>query len=53
MIEAGADINAKDCYGNTALIFAVIENITEGKKSFTKIAKLLIAAGADVHKHLL
>ena len=38
----GADINARDNYGWTALIYAAINGYTE-------IARLLLSAGADVN----
>jgi ankyrin repeat protein len=43
LIAAGANVNAKDRFGETALMFAaaVTRNI--------RIVKLLIADGADVH----
>ena len=41
LIEEGADINAQDKEGWTALLIALLEGHTEG-------AKLLIKAGADV-----
>ena len=42
LIEAGANVNAKDGYGRTALIYAV-------RKNSVDMAKLLIEAGADVN----
>ena len=42
LIEAGANVNAKDGYGRTALIYAV-------RKDSVDMAKLLIEAGADVN----
>ena len=41
-IKLGADVNAKDKYGDTALILAAWYGYTE-------VAKLLLAAGADVN----
>lgn len=42
LIEAGADVNAKDAWGSTPLIVAA----TFGK---TEVARALIDAGADLH----
>lgn len=44
LIEAGADVNATDDYGETALMMAVS---SEGAGA--DMAKLLIAAGADMN----
>ena len=41
LLEAGADVNAKNCYGETALMKAAEENVD--------IVKLLLEAGADVN----
>jgi len=42
LLEKDADVNAKDDYGNTALIIAIREDHTE-------ISELLIANGANVN----
>ena len=42
LIEEGADVNAKDNYGNTALMWA-------SQHGYIEVAKLLIEAGADVN----
>lgn len=42
LIEAGADVNAKDNYGKTPLLWAAISGSLE-------LAQVLISAGADVH----
>ena len=44
LIDAGADVNAKDEYGRTALHYALYERQTAMQK-----IKMLIAAGADVN----
>lgn len=41
LINAGADINLQDCYGNTALSVAA-------EKNKTSLVKVLLEAGADV-----
>jgi hypothetical protein len=41
MIEAGADVNAKDSHGYTALMLAA-------EKGYTEIVRLLVEEGADV-----
>ncbi len=45
LIEAGADINARNKYGNTALIAALVGNKEHGKA----ICELLLNAKADVN----
>jgi hypothetical protein len=42
LISAGADLNAKNNYGNTALILAAENN-------YTTVVSTLIAAGANIH----
>ena len=42
LLEKGGDVNARDSYGNTALIFASIDGRLE-------IIRLLLAKGADVN----
>ncbi len=43
LIQAGADVNAKDVNGKTPLMFAVESNVS------SEVVRLLIAAGADVN----
>ena len=43
LIEAGADVNAKDDEGKTALIYAAIYNHTP------EVAKALVEAGAEIN----
>jgi ankyrin repeat protein len=47
LLAAGADINAVDCYGQTALILAVA---SPGGRNRIEIAAALLEAGADVNK---
>lgn len=42
LIEAGADVNANNNFGNTALLIAAMENAVD-------ISRLLIESGADVN----
>ena len=49
-IDAGADVNQEDKYGYTPLIDAARAGFSpEKNKASFEIAKILIAAGADVH----
>lgn len=41
LLEAGADVNAKDIYGNTALMYS-------SEYGYTEIVKLLLEAGSEV-----
>jgi ankyrin repeat protein len=55
LIEAGADVNAKDDFGDTALIHATVQPATMvgidniGDFGKMSIVKLLIEAGADIN----
>ena len=51
LIKYGADVNAKDSYGNSALVLAtkIAFGIPSHKPKSRKISKMLIDAGADVN----
>jgi TolB-like protein len=49
LIKAGANVNAADKYGNTALFYAVINFKTNKMEAQTDMIKTLIDAGADVN----
>jgi ankyrin repeat protein len=42
LLEKGADVNAKNKYGRTALIYAT-------ERGYTEIVQLLLEKGADVN----
>ena len=52
LLNTGADFDALNCYGFTPLIatFACADNSKVSRESRTKIAALLLAAGANVNK---
>lgn len=49
LLEHGADVNAKDKYGNTALMHTILDSFNLSKQNKLNIAKILIDNGANLN----